>query len=125
MTARTYRYFKGRPLYPFGYGLSYSDFKYSDLKIVASSNGMSHVSATVSNISSHHGDEIAQLYTSGRDGSNPQLRGFGRFHIKAGQRTMVDFEVKPSELQDRVVSVGGGQPLRTWTGDRFIQSESR
>jgi beta-glucosidase len=86
---------------------------------------MSHVSATVTNISSRDGDEVVELYLSRRDGSNLELKGFGRFHIKAGQARMVDFEVKESEMVDRIVSVGGGQPLRTWTGDRFIQRESR
>jgi beta-glucosidase len=47
MTGRTYRHFEGQPMYPFGYGLSYSDFKYSDLKIARSLGSMSRVSATV------------------------------------------------------------------------------
>jgi beta-glucosidase len=125
MTGRTYRHFEGQPMYPFGYGLSYSDFKYSDLKVARSSGGMSHVSATVTNISSHDGDEVAELYLSKRDRSNPELKGFERVHLKAGEARTINFELKESEMRDRIVSVGGGQPLRAWTGDRFIQQESR
>jgi beta-glucosidase len=124
MTGRTYRYFKGQPLYPFGYGLSYSDFKYSGLAISSAGNA-SAVSATVTNSSMRDGDEVVEFYLSQRDGSNPELKGFRRLHLKAGEAKTVGFEVKTSELQDRLVSVGGGQPRQAWTGDRFVQQESR
>jgi beta-glucosidase len=124
MSGRTYRDFKGQAAYPFGYGLSYSDFKYSDLKIAPSAAGMSRASATITNTSSRAGDEVVELYLSRRDGSNPELRGFGRFHLKAGQATTVSFEVRTYEMQHRIVSVGGGQPLKAWTGDRFVQQDS-
>jgi beta-glucosidase len=123
MSGRTYRYFKGQPMYPFGYGLSYSNFKYSDLKMTPSAAGMSRVSAIVANTSSRDGDEVVELYLSHRDGSNPELRGFERIHFNAGQTATVSFEVKTSDMQDRVVSVGGGEPLRAWTGNRFVQQE--
>jgi beta-glucosidase len=125
MTGRTYRHFEGQPMYPFGYGLSYSDFKYSDLKIARSLDSMSCVSATVTDISSRDGDEVAELYLSKRDRSNPELKGFERVHLKAGEARRINFEVKESDMRDRLVSVSGGQPLEAWTRDRFIQQESR
>ncbi len=105
MQNRTYRYFKGEPLYPFGYGLSYSTFKYANL------NGWAlEVSTDVTNSGSRDGDEVVQLYLTNRDGSNPELRGFQRIHLKAGETRTVRFEVKTSDMRDRTVSVGGGQP---------------
>ena len=72
MKSRTYRYFTGAPLYPFGYGLSYSNFIYSGLKTKRTSGG-AEVQATVKNTSSREGDEVVQLYVGGGPGEgNPQ-----------------------------------------------------
>src|SRR5581483_8499134 len=106
MQNRTYRYFKGEPLYAFGYGLSYSSFKYSDIRVA------SEVTADVTNTSSRDGDEVVQMYFSNRDGSNPELRGFQRIHLRAGETRTVRFEVNRAEMRDHKVSVGGGQPLK-------------
>ncbi len=104
MQNRTYRYFKGEPLYPFGYGLSYSTFKYTNLTVA------SQVSVEITNSGPRDGDEVAQLYLTRKDGTNPELRGFQRIHLKAGETRTVHFQVNAAELRDRSVSVGGGQP---------------
>ncbi len=64
MKGRTYRYFKGEPLYPFGFGLSYSSFAYSGLSAKRTPNG-AEIRATVKNTSSREGDEVVQLYVAG------------------------------------------------------------
>jgi beta-glucosidase len=129
MKGRTYRYFQGKPLYPFGYGLSYSTFSYSGLtgrdnEVSAGSPATFEV--TVTNTGQRPGDEVAQLYLSFPDvpGSPLRaLRGFQRIHLEAGASQKVRFELQPrdlsmvSEAADIViakgkytVSVGGGQP---------------
>ncbi len=105
MKNRTYRFFTGPVLYPFGYGLSYSSFRYSEPKVDGAT-----VTAEVTNTSDRAGDEVAQLYLTKSDGSNPMLRGFDRIHLKPGETQTVTFTVETSDLQDRVVHVGGGQP---------------
>jgi beta-glucosidase len=108
MKNRTYRYFTGKPLYPFGFGLSYSQFEYS-----SPVTSGTVVTTEVTNTSDRPGDEVVQLYTTNPDGSNPQLRGFKRIHLNAGEKQSVRFDVKPSDLKGRKVSIGGGQPMRT------------
>ncbi len=119
---RTYRFFTGKPLYPFGYGLSFSDFRYSNLSVEP--NGSNYdVTATVANISSRDGDEVAQLYLSRAGGSEPELRGFERIHLRAGQKQNVHFTVLASDARERnVVSVGGGQPQPDWTANHYVQT---
>jgi len=115
MKSRTYRYFKGEPLYPFGYGLSYSTFAYSGLSAKRTAGG-AEISATVKNTSSREGDEVVQLYIGG--GSDPDapirnLRGFQRIHLKAGESRRVKFTLTAAEVPASKVdlSVGGGQPV--------------
>jgi beta-glucosidase len=126
MRGRTYRYFRGEPLYRFGYGLSYASFHYSDLQITRSAdNSRVHVAARVKNISDHAGDEVVQLYMSKTQSSanDPirELRGFRRIHLEAGQTQTVEFGLDTTELNGRTseggssgkwkISVGGGQPV--------------
>lgn len=109
----TYLYYKGEPLYPFGYGLSYSKFQYKDLHIETISNqdesvrsgnrALLRVSLTVENISDWDGDEVVQLYYRI---NNPrvkrplrQLCGFRRIFIKAGCEVKVEFTVRNTELE--------------------------
>ncbi len=129
----TYRYFKGEPLYPFGYGLSYTKFRYSGLRIVP---GMARppenirISVKVKNVGSRSGDEVVQLYVSDIAASVPvpirQLLGFERISLKPGETRTVKFTLVPGQLSivaasgRRVVelgkfdvSVGGGQPDST------------
>lgn len=115
MKGRTYRYFQGEPLYPFGYGLSYSNFAYSGLTAKRVANG-AEIHATVKNTSSREGDEVVQLYVSGETGENAAirtLRGFQRIHLKAGESKQVTFTLAPDALPKSTVEVcvGGGQPV--------------
>lgn len=126
MEGRTYRYFKGKPVYAFGHGLSYTDFNYSDLKVSRLGDGSLKVVVKVTNAGKRDGDEVVQLYLSNdRKFRTPirSLKGFDRISLKAGESMDVVFTVAPDELtvvdqkgasvpmKGRItVSVGGGQP---------------
>jgi len=115
MKGRTYRYFTGEALYPFGYGLSYSTFAYSGLMAKRTATG-AEIRATVRNTSSREGDEVLQLYIAGGLGDDApirSLRGFERLHLKAGESRQVKFTVTAEDVpKDKVeISVGGGQPV--------------
>ncbi len=130
MTGHTYRYFRGDPLYPFGYGLSYTEFRYRDLKVrpLRGDAGPSlRVSAVVENVGDRVGEEVVQLYVSDLEASLPvplrQLRGFRRLRLAPGKSRTVRFRLSPRDLAlvDRDgrlvvepgrfhISVGGGQP---------------
>lgn len=112
---RTYRFYEGPPMYPFGYGLSYSTFEYADAK-----RSNDEVSATVRNTSNRDGDEVAQLYLANADLSRPELRGFKRVHLKAGESMKLSFQVNPAELNGRVITVGGGLPSKEFNEGRFV-----
>jgi beta-glucosidase len=101
MKERTYRYFTGQPLYPFGYGLSYTRFEYSDLQLDAATltaDQALHVSARVKNTGDRDGDEVVQLYV--RDTRSipamalKALRGFSRIHLARGEQKVVAFELR-------------------------------
>lgn len=114
MKGRTYRYFKGEPLYPFGFGLSYSKFAYSGLSANRISNG-AEIRATVKNISTQDGDEVVQLYVAGEPEAEApirNLRGFQRIHLRAGESREVKFTLGSDDLPKSAVdiSIGGGQP---------------
>jgi beta-glucosidase len=115
MKGHTYRYFKGDPLYPFGFGLSYSSFAYSGLNAKRTRNG-AEIRATVKNTSVRDGDEVVQLYVGGGSGEEApirSLRGFQRVHLRAGESREVRFALGSEDLPKSAVdiSVGGGQPL--------------
>ena len=115
MKGRTYRYFKGDPLYPFGFGLSYSSFAYSDLHAKRTSKG-ADISVTVKNTSAREGDEVVQLYVGGGAGDDAprrSLRGFQRIHLRANESRQVRFTLGREDLPISTVeiSVGGGQPM--------------
>jgi beta-glucosidase len=111
MDGRTYRYFKGDPLWGFGFGLSYSKFAYSGIRAERNAGG-AKVSVRVKNDSKAEGDEVAQMYFSGGSDAIRQLRGFQRVHLRPGESREVTFTISPADLpKDKVqVSVGGGQP---------------
>ncbi|OPZ87830.1 MAG: Xylan 1,4-beta-xylosidase precursor [bacterium ADurb.Bin429] len=103
MTGRTYRYFTEEPLYPFGYGLSYTTFAYGNLAISAPSIAAGEtvtVSAEVRNTGTLAGDEVVQLYVSAEQPSVPapirNLKGFQRMHLAPGEARTVTFTV-PAE----------------------------
>jgi beta-glucosidase len=105
MDGRTYRYFKGTPLYPFGHGLSYTSFAYSGLRTSAPSiraNGKVTVSVDVTNTGKRAGDEVVQLYArhvgSAVSRPNRELRGFKRISLKPGEHRTVRFDLPASSL---------------------------
>jgi beta-glucosidase len=129
MKGRTYRYFEGDPLYPFGYGLSYTSFSYSGLtplSDVIAAGGSAAFEVTVTNTGTRAGDEVAQLYLEFPDVPGRPiraLRNFQRIHLEAGASQRVHFELQPRDLSmvteagnpivaegKYTVSVGGGQP---------------
>jgi beta-glucosidase len=129
MEGRTYRYFKEKPLYPFGYGLSYTSFGYSDLSLPETKvNAGDPVGAevTVTNTGKLAGDEAVQLYLrfpSVKGAPRVALRGFLRVHLDSGASQKVHFELKNRDLGmvtddghpiiaggDYTLSIGGGQP---------------
>lgn len=135
MTNRTYRYLKKDPLFPFGFGLSYTTFSYSDLALSKPSIGKSEettVSTTVTNTGKYAGEEVVQLYITDISASVdvPQysLKGFQRIALKPGESKTVSFKVTPKELQivnddgesvleagDFQISIGGSVPSKRST----------
>jgi len=102
---RTYMYFKGKPLYPFGYGLSYTKFAYSDLAVSApelAADGETTVSFNVKNTGARDGDEVPQLYmrqlTGDASAPRKELRGFRRVSVGAGQTVRVEVALKAKTL---------------------------
>jgi beta-glucosidase len=102
---RTYMYFKGKPLYPFGYGLSYTSFEYSNLKTSADQfgkDGELMVSVDVRNTGLRAGDEVVEMYVthfgSAVDRPMEELRGFKRINLNPGAKMTVDFSLKAADL---------------------------
>ena len=129
MANRTYRYFKGDVLYPFGFGLSYSRFTYGKPQIDkagAKAGDTVHVKVRLKNTSAIAGDEVAQLYvTPPKTSLSPRLalEGFQRVHLAAGEERELTFDLTPSQLSsvdaagarsetsgEYTIYVGGGQP---------------
>ena len=129
MANRTYRYFTGKPLYGFGYGLSYTTFAYRDLHLSSQTLAAGQAldaDVTVTNTGSMAGDEVVQLYLKFPDAKGaPQvaLRSFSRISLEHGASQKVTFHLTPRDLGmvtesghpviaegDYTVAVGGGQP---------------
>ncbi len=129
MKGRTYRYFEGKPLYPFGHGLSYTTFAYNSLSLPKSpikAGDPLTAEVKVTNTGKREGDEVAQLYLSFPNVAGAPLRalrGFRRVHLKPGESQTVRFELKDRALHmvsaagepiiaegKYSVSIGGGQP---------------
>ncbi len=129
MKGRTYRYFTGEPLWPFGFGLSYTTFKYSGLSLPAGAVAAGDpldVTATVTNAGKVAGDEVVQLYLKFPDVPGAPiraLRGFQRIHLAPGASQKVAFHLERRDLSmvtdggdiivaqgNYTVSIGGGQP---------------
>jgi beta-glucosidase len=139
MKNRTYRYFGGQPLYPFGYGLTYSKFEYSNLKLsspeLEAGNPLA-VDVDVKNASQRAGDEVVELYVNFPKLPGAPLRalrGFTRVHLEAGELRHVKLALQPRDLSyvneagdrmvaagDYVITTGGGQP-----GTAAAQADTR
>jgi beta-glucosidase len=129
MTGKTYRFFSQEPLYPFGYGLSYTTFSYSDLSVPEKTVAGEQVKITVkvTNTGKVEGDEVVQLYITDEKATTPrpirQLEGFTRITLKPGESKDVEFTLEPRQFsiinkKDKrviepgwfTISVGGKQP---------------
>ena len=129
MAGRTYRYFTGTPVYPFGHGLSYTRFAYGPLRVTPAAGGAAtglRVVTQVKNVGGRAGDEVAQLYLGFPNAPGAPriaLRGFRRLALQPGQAAEVRFDLSPRDLSGvtpegvrqvmagrYTVSVGSGQP---------------
>ena len=129
MKGRTYRYFEGAPLYPFGYGLSYTTFSFSDLTVATKdvrAGDPLTAEVTVTNTGAVAGDEVAELYLSFPKVAGAPiraLRAFRRVHLEPGASQRVQFMLQARDMSmvteagepivaegDYTFSVGGGQP---------------
>lgn len=126
MQGRTYRYFSGEPLYPFGYGLGYSTFAFSNLRFDRTSVGASDdVTATVDvrNSGRHAGDEVVQVYLArpGEPGAPLRaLAGFRRIALQPGETKSVSISIANRALS--LVTPEGTRriipgPVQVWVGD--------
>jgi beta-glucosidase len=127
MQGRTYRYFKGEPLYPFGYGLSYTSFAYSNLRVKSVKVGEpAKVTVDVMNAGEREGDEVVQLYLTDVAASSPvpirTLVGFERISLQPREKRTVTFMITPRQMSlidnndkrviepgEFAISIGGGQ----------------
>ena len=137
MAKRTYRYFDGEPLYPFGYGLSFTSFSYTNARVDhanISAKDDAKFSVDVANSGAMDGDEVVQLYLThpGVAGAPIRaLKGFQRIHLAKGEKKTVTFTLNNRDLsivdpdgKRRVVAgtveawLGGGQPVRRGASEK-------
>jgi len=143
MKGRTYRYFKGETLYPFGYGLSYTKFKYSNLEISPKNVNIGEnldISVEIENIGQFKGDEIVQLYLSKKSSELDlpirELQGFKRVSLEKSEKITVSFTLTPKNIYyvnnegKRIiepgkvkVSIGGCQPGFSEDGLNLIEGD--
>jgi beta-glucosidase len=119
MQGRTYRFFDGPPLYPFGHGLSYTTFAYDSLRTGADTmpvDGVVSVRVNVTNTGHRAGDEVVQLYTQHLGSAVPrprqELRAFKRISLGPGETRMVEFSLPAASLAYWNASSNG------WTVER-------
>ncbi len=103
MAGRTYRYFAGKPLYPFGHGLSYTSFRYANLRVIPSTGETLTVTVDVTNTGGRDGDEVVQLYATPPAAAHPReiraLCGFSRVHLATGETKTVRIAVPATALR--------------------------
>ncbi|HEX3025129.1 MAG TPA: glycoside hydrolase family 3 C-terminal domain-containing protein [Chitinophagaceae bacterium] len=144
ITTQTYRYFKGNVIYPFGYGLSYTNFHYDNLKINHQNKAGNDVklSVDIKNTGKVSGDEVVQVYVSNKTSTGHipirSLKAFKRIYLKAGETKTLNLIIKPdafSIINDDnkkiivhgkfEVSVGGGQPdVKIKTASNVLKAET-
>ena len=96
---RTYMYAKAEPIFPFGFGLSYTTFKYSHLKVKKDGDNYV-VKFDLKNTGSRDGEEVVQLYAKFKnDDASKRLRGFERVAVKAGETVPVELVVPADDLK--------------------------
>ncbi len=139
MDGRTYRYFKGDPLWDFGFGLSYTTFEYKNLQVPATASAGSAVmiAVEVTNTGKADGEEVVQVYVTDKEASAPvplrSLAGFKRVFLKAGETRKVEITLKPEHfsLIDKaynrvlepgvfIISAGGKQPSAVSVADGSV-----
>ena len=129
MKGRTYRYYAGTPVYPFGYGLSYTHFKYGSVSAVGTPDKGIQVTTQVTNDGQRDGNEVAELYITppSFDGApHLALRGFSRIELKRGATRTVTFTLSPRDLS--FVAADGARMLvpgqyHVWVGSGQPGSE--
>ncbi len=143
LSQQTYRYFTGTPLYPFGYGLSYSQFHYRDLRLpdVIQAQPSINVKVTLGNQSERAGSEVVQVYihreTTKKHIIIRQLAAFKRVHLPANRQQTIELEIPWSAFAQYdesgqktyapgkyVISVGGGQPNQSIQGSGNILTKT-
>jgi len=125
MENRTYKYFKGDPLYPFGHGLSYTQFEFSELVIEPSellAIGDVNINVKVKNTGNLHGSEVIQLYLKDLVASeivpNISLEGFKKIVLEPGEKTEVNFTLHPHQLA--VINERGEKILEPGSFEVFV-----
>lgn len=129
MEGRTYRYFRGTPLYPFGFGLSYTQFEYSNIKLSAASISKDDallISADIKNAGKYEGDEVIQVYVKDVEASTPrpikELKAFSRISLKPGQTKTITFRIKAEQLQ--IINAQGKKVIEPGVFELSIGSSS-
>ena len=139
MKGRTYRYFEGEALYPFGHGLSYTRFDYSDLTVGPAEAGKDDsigVAVNVKNTGARSGHEVVQLYVRALGATVPmplkELRGFERIALDAGEQKRVEFRLTPADAVARYdeaakafVVEPGEYEIQVGTSSRDIRQTAR
>jgi len=141
MKGRTYRYYTGKPLYEFGYGLSYTKFTYTNLKVRPVNKVGDDVVVTVElqNTGNYDGDEVAQLYVNNLQITEHTalrcLKGFTKIHLKKGEKKTILFILQPKDFSfinkenkrtvsagNFTIAVGGKQPTTYAKGNVLIKN---
>lgn len=141
MTGKTYRFFTREPLYPFGYGLSYTSFEYNNLSVPEkiTAGEKVNVKVTVTNTGKVSGEEVVELYLTDEKASTPrpirELEGFTRVSLNPGESKVVEIKLEPRQFsiinnKDKrviepgyfTISVGGKQPgFKGYLDPQFTQ----